>query len=69
MRFAVNMTASSNAGQSKAGQSKAEHIARFGTYGAWGWFKQFSPDEAREIAKDRRPGQLINKVKIVRERI
>lgn len=26
-------------------------------------------DEAREIAKDRRPGQLINKVKIVRERI
>ena len=49
MRFAVNMTASSNAGQSKAGQSKAEHIARFGTYGAWGWFKQFSPDEARQI--------------------
>lgn len=26
-------------------------------------------DEAREIAKDRRPGHLINKVKIVRERI
>ena len=44
MRFAVNMTASS-----KAAQTKAEHIAKFGTYGAWGWFKQFSPDEARQI--------------------
>ena len=26
-------------------------------------------DEAREIAKERRPGCLINKIKIVRERV
>lgn len=29
--------------------TRHEHIARFGTYGAWGWFNRFSPDEARQI--------------------
>lgn len=28
---------------------KAEHIARFGTHGTWGWFGRFSPEESRQI--------------------
>lgn len=28
---------------------KADHIARFGTHGTWGWFGRFSPEESRQI--------------------
>ena len=34
---------------SSANTDKATHIERFGRHGTWGWFKRFSPDEARAI--------------------
>lgn len=33
----------------RAAVTRADHIARFGRYGAWGWYAAFSPDEARAI--------------------
>ncbi|MFW0792197.1 LLM class F420-dependent oxidoreductase [Gordonia sp. CPCC 205515] len=33
----------------KIAAEKADHIARFGTHGTWGWFGRFSPEEARQI--------------------